>query len=121
MKPKKFFDTHNGACDAGKNFALKHKTMEEVWDACPQACWLLWIQQRTRTLNKSSVLVYESLTDKNYKTLYAGVNIYPVSLAVRATQDSKDPAIFMEALRLASKYQADCVRLQVPNPFKEIK
>ena len=31
------------ACAEGREFALRYKTMAEVWDACPEVDWLLWI------------------------------------------------------------------------------
>jgi hypothetical protein len=31
------------ACDVGREFALRHETMAEVWDACPRTDWLIWI------------------------------------------------------------------------------
>ena len=43
---KDFYESHY-ACPEGKRFALKHKTMAEVWAACPRADWLIWILERT--------------------------------------------------------------------------
>ena len=34
------------ACDEGREFALRHPTMAEVWDACPRSDWLLWIARK---------------------------------------------------------------------------
>jgi hypothetical protein len=31
------------ACAEGREFALRHETMAEVWDACPRTDWLIWI------------------------------------------------------------------------------
>jgi hypothetical protein len=42
LNPAEFCD-QTRACEDGRIFALKHKTMEEVWDNCLKADWLLWI------------------------------------------------------------------------------
>ena len=42
LSPLEFCD-QTKACDEGRIFALKHKTMVEVWDNCPKVDWLLWI------------------------------------------------------------------------------
>ena len=42
MTPEQFCARYK-ACSDGAEFAVKYKTMAEVWDACPRADWLLWI------------------------------------------------------------------------------
>ena len=42
LTPAEFCD-QTRACEDGRIFALKHKTMPEVWDNCPNTNWLLWI------------------------------------------------------------------------------
>ena len=34
------------ACAEGREFALRHATMANVWDACPRVDWLIWICRR---------------------------------------------------------------------------
>lgn len=48
LSPAAFCDRFS-ACADGREFALKHATMAEVWDACPRADWLLWILRRVTT------------------------------------------------------------------------
>jgi hypothetical protein len=45
LNPKEFC-TAISACDDGREFALRHATMAEVWDACPRLDWLLWIVRK---------------------------------------------------------------------------
>lgn len=40
------------ACPEGREFALKYKTMSEVWEACERASWLLWILEKHATPTK---------------------------------------------------------------------
>lgn len=42
LTPAEFCD-QTRACEDRRIFALKHKTMPEVWDNCPNTNWLLWI------------------------------------------------------------------------------
>ena len=42
LSPLEFCD-QTKACNEGRIFALKHKTMEEVWGNCPKVDWLLWM------------------------------------------------------------------------------
>lgn len=37
------FCTATKACPEGHEFALRHATMADVWDACPRTDWLIWI------------------------------------------------------------------------------
>jgi hypothetical protein len=46
MTPKEFCDATN-ACGAGRKFALKYQSMNEVWENCPKVDWLLWITDKT--------------------------------------------------------------------------
>jgi hypothetical protein len=39
---------HRGACSEGYEFAMKHKTMAEVWAKCPRADWMLWMVRELR-------------------------------------------------------------------------
>jgi hypothetical protein len=34
------------ACSSGRDFAVEHATMADVWDACPRVDWLCWILER---------------------------------------------------------------------------
>lgn len=40
------FCTATHACNEGREFALRHATMAEAWDACPHPDWLLWIARK---------------------------------------------------------------------------
>jgi hypothetical protein len=42
LTPKQFC-AETGACSEGAKFALCHKTMAQVWRACPHVDWLVWI------------------------------------------------------------------------------
>lgn len=45
MSPAKFC-TATKACAEGREFALRHATMADVWDNCPRPDWLLWITDK---------------------------------------------------------------------------
>jgi len=45
ITPAEFCAATN-ACIEGRDFALKHATMSEVWDNCPRPDWLMWIAQK---------------------------------------------------------------------------
>jgi len=42
MTPAEFCRVTN-ACEKGRDFALQHASMADVWDKCPRADWLIWI------------------------------------------------------------------------------
>ena len=42
LTPATFCD-QTKACEEGRIYALKHKTMSDVWDNCPKLEWLLWM------------------------------------------------------------------------------
>jgi hypothetical protein len=42
LTPKEFCSATD-ACQEGREFAEKYNTMAQVWDACPNADWMLWI------------------------------------------------------------------------------
>lgn len=42
LSPKEFC-RETSACSDGLKFALKHKTMRQVWENCPRVDWLCWI------------------------------------------------------------------------------
>jgi hypothetical protein len=46
MTPKEFCEATK-ACSAGREFALKYQSMNEVWEHCPKVDWLLWITDKT--------------------------------------------------------------------------
>ena len=45
LTPAEFCD-QTRACKDGQIFALKHKTMAEVWDNCPKLGWLFWMLEK---------------------------------------------------------------------------
>lgn len=45
LTPKEFCKT-TAPCAEGRDFALRHATMAEVWDACPRADWMMWIADK---------------------------------------------------------------------------
>ena len=128
MTPRELVAAHPEACDGGKAFARTCTTMEELWDKCPVAPWLLWIQQRTRTLDRGAVAVYVSLSSRC--TTAGKTALSPAlytALAERASEaaGSTDNAAqyadrFNVEYEKAMREQADLVRSLIPNPFKEI-
>ena len=46
ITPKEFCEATN-ACGAGREFALKYQSMNEVWEHCPKVDWLSWITDKT--------------------------------------------------------------------------
>ena len=42
LTPEEFCEATR-ACDEWRELALTHATMDDVWDACPRADWLIWI------------------------------------------------------------------------------
>jgi len=42
LTPAKFCDATD-ACEEGRKFAVKYKTMAAVWSNCPRVDWLCWI------------------------------------------------------------------------------
>ena len=49
MLVKSFLAKHR-ACDDGKAFALKHRTMQQVWTNCQRSDWMLWILEHTKPM-----------------------------------------------------------------------
>ena len=132
MTPRELIAAHPEACDGGKAFAETCATMEELWDRCPVAPWLLWIQQRTRTLDRHAVEAYMSISGAgSHYTTANKTGISPAlytALAERASEAAGsicDPSEYAERFnaeyKKAMREQADCVRSLIPNPFKEIK
>ena len=130
MTPRELIATHPKACDGGKAFARTCTTMEELWDKCPVAPWLLWIQQRTRTLDRHAVAVYVSISGVgSHYTTANKTGISPAlytTLAERASEaaGNTDNAAqytdrFNVEYKIAMREQADLVRSLIPNPFKQ--
>jgi len=46
LTPAKFCDATD-ACEEGRKFAVKYKTMAAVWRNCPRVDWLCWILNAT--------------------------------------------------------------------------
>jgi hypothetical protein len=44
------FLAKHDACPEGRAFALQHRTMEQVWEACARVDWMLWILERTKRM-----------------------------------------------------------------------
>jgi hypothetical protein len=44
------FLAKHDACPEGRAFALQHRTMEQVWEACVRSDWMLWILERTEPM-----------------------------------------------------------------------
>ena len=127
MTPRDFIAAHPKACDGGKAFARTCTTMEELWDRCPVAPWLLWIQQRTRTLDRDAVAAYVSLSSRCTTASKTGISpaLY-TALAERASKAAGsivDPSEYAERFnaeyKTAMQEQADLVRSLIPNPFKQ--
>jgi hypothetical protein len=57
ITPKEFCEATN-ACSAGREFALKYQSMNEVWDNCPTANWLLWIINKTGRLDDQTLRLF---------------------------------------------------------------
>ena len=127
MTPRDFIAAHPKACDGGKAFARTCTTMEELWDRCPVAPWLLWIQQRTRTLDRGAVAVYVSLSSRCTTANKTGISpaLY-TALAERASEaagNTDNAAQYADRFNVeyekAMREQADLVRSLIPNPFKQ--
>ena len=44
--------TSDEMCRAGRDFALSHETMSQVWDACENPSWLFWMLEKCNPLEK---------------------------------------------------------------------
>jgi len=128
--PRELIEAHPEACDGGKAFAKTCATMEELWDKCPMAPWLLWVQQRTRTLDRQAVDAYKSISgaDSHYTTakkvgISPALYIALADRAINAAESISDPKhhaeIFNAEYKTAMQEQADLVRKLIPNPFKQ--
>ena len=42
----------NEMCEEGREFALSHETMSQVWDACEEPEWLFWMLEKCKPLEK---------------------------------------------------------------------
>jgi len=42
----------NEMCVEGREFALSHETMSQVWDACEKPAWLFWMLEKCKPLEK---------------------------------------------------------------------
>ncbi len=51
MKPLEFCQLYK-PCSEGRDFAMAHETMSEVWDNCKRPDWLFWILQQHKPLEK---------------------------------------------------------------------
>lgn len=78
-----------GACAEGREFAAKFNTLQEAWDACPEAKWMAWLlaRKQLRICDVSvldfvrSVLSYGDQT--GVEDILNGVDILPGEYAVR--------------------------------------
>jgi len=43
-------------CKGGREFALNHKTMSEVWNNCRRVDWLFWILEKHKPLEKTQAV-----------------------------------------------------------------
>jgi len=130
MTPRELIEAHPEACDGGRAFAKTCATMEELWDKCPMAPWLLWIQQRTRTLDRHAVETYMSISGAgSHYTTANKTGISPAlytaiaERAIEAAGSIGDPSEYAERFnaeyKTAMQEQADLVRSLIPNPFKQ--
>lgn len=53
LTPEEFCKA-TAACAEGREFALTHATMADVWDNCPRPDWLWWIARRVARIAVSA-------------------------------------------------------------------
>ena len=119
------------ACREGRNFALQHATMADVWDNCPRVDGLLWIADKIGQRPEDRTMRLFAVWCARYTPLKDGrvtgdLLTDPRSLAAldvaeryahgHATAEEL-AAAGAAAEDAASAAQADQLRRMVPNPF----
>jgi hypothetical protein len=51
MNPIQYCEKH-GACSSGKEFAARFQTMSEVWEACDNPYWLIWMVEKEKIVTQ---------------------------------------------------------------------
>lgn len=93
MKSIEFIALYN-PCAQGAEFALKYKTMAEVWNACERPEWLFYILREYAPLSKTqSVSLAVIFAESVYNRSRHEINLSPVQFsAVRKA--AKESAFF---------------------------
>jgi hypothetical protein len=121
--PALFCATHN-ACREGREWAAQFSTMSEVWNACENAQWLLWIIQRTKPIDKpQAVTLAIAFAERSAKhntdpRVMAAIDAAKAWLANPCDETARAADAAAYAADAAErKAQCDIIRATIPNPF----